>query len=172
MPIPRIDAERALKFGAMGIGLCRTERMFNAVERLPIVVEMIVAETIGDRQVALNKLLPIQRADFVGIFRAMAPRPVTIRLLDPPIHEFLPTADQLVEELDQLKHLRDTLRGMQVLSDAVDFMYRTRDTHPRVAAAGGSGSGGRGHHQKKRPCSRRYAPCSRSIPCLATEACA
>jgi pyruvate,orthophosphate dikinase len=126
------DAERALKLGAMGIGLCRTERMFNAVERLPIVVEMIVAETPADRQVALNKLLPIQRADFAGIFKAMAPRPVTIRLLDPPIHEFLPTADQLVEELDQLRHLRDTLRGLQVLSDAVDFMYRTRDTHPQV----------------------------------------
>jgi len=126
------DAERALKFGAMGIGLCRTERMFNAVERLPIVVEMIVAETTGDRQAALNKLLPIQREDFVGIFKAMAPRPVTIRLLDPPIHEFLPTADQLVEELDHLRHLRDTLRGMQVLADAVDFMYRTRDTHPQV----------------------------------------
>ncbi len=127
------DAEHALKYGAMGIGLCRTERMFNAVERLPIVVEMIVAESIGDRQVALNKLLPIQRADFAGIFKVMAPRPVTIRLLDPPIHEFLPSADQLVEELDQLKHLRDTLRGMRVLSDAVDFMYRTRDTHPQVA---------------------------------------
>ncbi|MFO7543813.1 MAG: pyruvate, phosphate dikinase [Thiobacillus sp.] len=126
------DAGHALKYGAMGIGLCRTERMFNAVERLPIVVEMIVAETTGDRQAALNKLLPIQRADFVGIFQVMAPRPVTIRLLDPPIHEFLPTADQLVEELDQLKHLRDTLRGMQVLADAVDFMYRTRDTHPQV----------------------------------------
>jgi pyruvate,orthophosphate dikinase len=126
------DAGRALRFGAMGIGLCRTERMFNATERLPIVVEMIVADTIADRQVALNKLLPIQRADFVGIFKVMAPRPVTIRLLDPPIHEFLPSADQLVEELDQLKHLRDTLRGMQVLSDAVDFMYRTRETHPQV----------------------------------------
>ncbi len=126
------DAERALKFGAMGIGLCRTERMFNAVERLPIVVEMIVAETPADRQVALNKLLPIQREDFAGIFKAMAPRPVTIRLLDPPIHEFLPTADQLVEELDELHHLRDTIRGMQVLHDAVDFMYRTKDIHPHV----------------------------------------
>ena len=126
------DAERALKFGAMGIGLCRTERMFNAVERLPIVVEMIVAETPADRQVALNKLLPIQRDDFAGIFKAMAPRPVTIRLLDPPIHEFLPTADQLVEELDELQHLRDTIRGMQVLHDAVDFMYRTKDIHPHV----------------------------------------
>ncbi|HRH82419.1 MAG TPA: pyruvate, phosphate dikinase [Thiobacillaceae bacterium] len=126
------DAERALKFGAMGIGLCRTERMFNAVERLPIVVEMIVAETPADRQVALNKLLPIQRDDFIGIFKAMAPRPVTIRLLDPPIHEFLPTADQLVDELDQLHVLRDTVRGMQVLHDAVDFIYRTRDIHPHV----------------------------------------
>ncbi len=126
------DAERALKFGAMGIGLCRTERMFNAVERLPIVVEMIVAETAADRQAALNKLLPIQREDFKGIFTAMAPRPVTIRLLDPPIHEFLPSENQLVEELDQLLHLRDTLRGMQVLHDAVDFMYRTRETHPNV----------------------------------------
>ncbi|MCU0841119.1 MAG: pyruvate, phosphate dikinase, partial [Thiobacillaceae bacterium] len=126
------DAERALKFGAMGIGLCRTERMFNAVERLPIVVEMIVAETPADRQVALNKLLPIQRADFAGIFKVMAPRPVTIRLLDPPIHEFLPTEQQLVDELEQLKHLRDTVRGMQVLHDAVDFLYRTRDIHPQV----------------------------------------
>ncbi|MCP5190904.1 MAG: pyruvate, phosphate dikinase [Pseudomonadales bacterium] len=126
------DAERALKFGAMGIGLCRTERMFNAVERLPIVVEMIVAETPADRQVALNKLLPIQREDFAGIFKAMAPRPVTIRLLDPPIHEFLPTADQLVEDLTELRHLRDTIRGMQVLHDAVDFMYRTKDIHPHV----------------------------------------
>ncbi|MDR3393536.1 MAG: pyruvate, phosphate dikinase [Parasulfuritortus sp.] len=126
------DAGRALKFGAMGIGLCRTERMFNAVERLPIVVEMIVAETTADRQTALGKLLPIQREDFVGIFKVMAPRPVTIRLLDPPIHEFLPSENQLVKELDQLRHLRDTLQGMQVLADSVDFLYRTRDTHPQV----------------------------------------
>ena len=126
------DAERALKFGAMGIGLCRTERMFNAVERLPIVVEMIVAETTAERQAALNRLLPIQREDFIGIFKAMAPRPVTVRLLDPPIHEFLPSESQLVEELDRLRHLRDTLHGMQVLHDAVDFMYRTRDNHPQV----------------------------------------
>jgi len=126
------DAQRALKFGAMGIGLCRTERMFNDAERLPIVVEMIVAENPADRQVALNKLLPIQREDFAGIFKAMAPRPVTIRLLDPPIHEFLPTADQLVDELEQLHTLRATVRGMQVLHDAVDFIYRTRDVHPQV----------------------------------------
>ena len=117
------DAERALKYGAMGIGLCRTERMFNDQERLPVVIEMIVAETIEDREAALEKLLPMQREDFKGIFKAMAPRPVTIRLLDPPIHEFLPSEKQLVEELDQLRHLKDTVTGMIILSDAVQFMY-------------------------------------------------
>ena len=126
------DAERAVRFGAMGIGLCRTERMFNAVERLPIVVEMIVADTAEDCQRALDKLLPIQREDFAGIFRAMAPRPVTIRLLDPPMHEFLPSERQLVEELDRLRHLRETVNGLQVLHDAVDFLYRVREVHPHV----------------------------------------
>ncbi len=126
------DAERALKFGAMGIGLCRTERMFNAVERLPIVVEMIVADSASERQAALNKLLPIQREDFTGLFRVMSPRPVTIRLLDPPIHEFLPSEQQLVEEIGELRKLHETVRGMQVLHDAVDFLYRTRETHPSV----------------------------------------
>ncbi|UCC57437.1 MAG: pyruvate, phosphate dikinase, partial [Gammaproteobacteria bacterium] len=117
------DAERSLKYGAMGIGLCRTERMFNDAERLPIVIEMIVAETTADRKAALDKLLPIQRVDFKGIFKVMAPRPVTIRLLDPPIHEFLPSEQQLVEELDQLRHLKDTVMGMTILSDALKIMY-------------------------------------------------
>jgi pyruvate,orthophosphate dikinase len=127
------DAERALKYGAMGIGLCRTERMFNDVKRLPVVIEMIVAENTADRQAALNKLLPIQREDFKGIFKAMAPRPVTIRLLDPPIHEFLPSENQLVEELDQLRHLKDTVTGMTILSDAVQFLYSDQEDHPDVA---------------------------------------
>ncbi len=126
------DAVKALEYGAMGIGLCRTERMFNASERLPIVVEMIVADTREDRQRALDKLLPIQRADFKGLFSTMAPRPVTIRLLDPPIHEFLPSENQLVDELDQLHHLKETLLGMNILADAVDFMYRTTSEHPSV----------------------------------------
>ena len=124
------DAARALKYGAMGIGLCRTERMFNAIDRLPIVVEMIVAETLEDRQAALDKLLPIQRSDFKEIFKVMSPRPVTVRLLDPPIHEFLPTADQLVDEIEELRHLRDTARGIQVLADTVDFMARGRGGTP------------------------------------------
>ena len=126
------DADRALKFGAMGIGLCRTERMFNGIERLPIMVEMIVADTPEDRRVALDKLLPIQREDFIGIFKVMSPLPVTIRLLDPPIHEFLPTEHLLVDDLDHLRHLREILRGMQVLSDAVTFMNRTREMQPQV----------------------------------------
>ena len=126
------DAKRALKFGAMGIGLCRTERMFNGTERLPIMIEMIVAETQADRQIALDKLLPIQREDFKAIFKVMSPRPVTIRLLDPPIHEFLPTEHLLVEDLELLHHLREILRGMQVLSDAVTFMNRTREIKPQV----------------------------------------
>ncbi|HNF90308.1 MAG TPA: pyruvate, phosphate dikinase, partial [Thiobacillaceae bacterium] len=117
--------------GAMGIGLCRTERMFNAIDRLPIVVEMIVAESLEDRQAALDKLLPIQRGDFREIFKVMAPRPVTVRLLDPPIHEFLPTAEQLVDEIEELKHLRDTARGIQVLADTVDFMARGRGGQPQ-----------------------------------------
>ncbi len=113
------DAARALKFGARGIGLCRTERMFNAVDRLPIVIEMIVADDQEQRQLALDKLLPIQRADFRGLFETMAPRPVTIRLLDPPIHEFLPTERQLLSDVEQLSHLRNSVRGMEVLAGSM-----------------------------------------------------
>ncbi len=126
------DAARAVKFGAVGIGLCRTERMFNGTERLPIMVEMIVAETKADRQAALDKLLPIQREDFNGIFKVMTPRQVTIRLLDPPIHEFLPTENLLVDDIEHLRQLREILLGMQVLSEAVTFMNHTRDTKPQV----------------------------------------
>ncbi len=113
------DAARASKYGAMGIGLCRTERMFNAPERLPIVLEMILAETGEDRQAALDKLLPIQRSDFKEIFKVMAPRPVTVRLLDPPIHEFLPTERQLIEDIERLRHLRQAVQGMETLADTL-----------------------------------------------------
>jgi pyruvate, orthophosphate dikinase len=113
------DASRALKYGAMGIGLCRTERMFNAVDRLPVVIEMIVAEDPAQRQAALDKLLPMQRSDFKAIFEVMSPRPVTIRLLDPPIHEFLPTESQLLSDLEELRHLRTSVRGMNVLAGSL-----------------------------------------------------
>jgi pyruvate,orthophosphate dikinase len=110
------DAARAVKYGARGIGLCRTERMFNDPERLPVVIEMIVAEDEAQRQAALDRLLPMQRDDFMGLFEAMTPWPVTIRLLDPPIHEFLPAERQLQDELDKLHHLRKSARGMEVLA--------------------------------------------------------
>ena len=125
-------AKQALKYGAMGIGLCRTERMFNAKDRLPIVIDMIIADTIEKRQAALDQLMPIQRSDFKSIFKIMTPKPVTIRLLDPPIHEFLPSEQQLIEELEELKHLRSTVNGMGVLSDALEQMYRDGSDQKRV----------------------------------------
>jgi len=88
------DASKARELGAEGIGLCRTEHMFNAEERLPVVREMIMARDEGERRGALDRLLPFQQADFEGIFEAMAGLPVTIRLLDPPLHEFLPSVEE------------------------------------------------------------------------------
>jgi len=113
-------AKRAREYGAMGIGLCRTERMFNASDRLPIVIDMILADTKKDRQVALDKLLPIQRADFIELFSAMSPDPVTVRLLDPPMHEFLPTEQQLVDDIKTLSLYRDVVRGRQTAIGTLD----------------------------------------------------
>ena len=92
------DAAKAREFGAQGIGLCRTEHMFMAEQRLPIVREMIMASGEDERRSALEKLLPMQQADFEGIFDAMAGLPVTIRLLDPPLHEFLPPLEEATDE--------------------------------------------------------------------------
>ena len=93
------DAAVAVRFGAEGIGLCRTEHMFFEGNRIDAVREMILADTLAEREKALAKLLPYQRDDFVGIFKAMGSRPVTIRLLDPPLHEFLPHTDKEIEDL-------------------------------------------------------------------------
>jgi pyruvate,orthophosphate dikinase len=116
------DAVRARQYGAMGIGLCRTERMFNDPQRLPIVQEMILADTAGARRAALEKLLPIQRADFKALFEAMAGCPVTVRLLDPPMHEFLPTSSQLVLEIDHLHHLKRITRSIAELPDTLRIL--------------------------------------------------
>ncbi len=97
------DAEVARAYGAEGIGLARTEHMFFEPERLPIVRRFIMGETNAERQTALDELLPLQRDDFEGLFRAMDGLPVTIRLLDPPLHEFLPGYDELTNELADLK---------------------------------------------------------------------
>ena len=93
------DAQQAIKFGAEGIGLCRTEHMFFEEDRIPAVRQMIVSKTEAERRVALEKLLPMQRSDFEGIYKAMGEFPVTIRLLDPPLHEFLPHKDEEIAAL-------------------------------------------------------------------------
>lgn len=113
---------KARKYGAMGIGLCRTERMFNQPERLPVVQEMILADKTDEREAALDRLLPFQREDFKEIFRIMDGFPVTVRLLDPPIHEFLPSAEELVEEIDHLRELRQTVEGMGDLPDTLKML--------------------------------------------------
>lgn len=97
------DAKRAFEFGAEGVGLCRTEHMFMDPERLPIVQDMILAESYEERKNALDRLLPIQQQDFEGIFEAMQGSPVTVRLLDPPLHEFLPNKDELLVEVTTLQ---------------------------------------------------------------------
>jgi len=96
-------ARDARRFGAEGIGLCRTERMFNATDRLPLVQAMILAERTEDRKSYLEKLLPMQKQDFKDILKAMEGLPVTVRLLDPPLHEFLPSFEGTLKELDDLK---------------------------------------------------------------------
>jgi pyruvate,orthophosphate dikinase len=113
---------KARKYGAVGIGLCRTERMFNQPERLPIVQEMILADSEEERKNALDRLLPFQREDFKEIFRIMDGLPVTVRLLDPPIHEFLPSAEELVSEIENLRELRKTVEGMSALPDTLKLL--------------------------------------------------
>jgi pyruvate,orthophosphate dikinase len=102
------DAAKAREFGAQGIGLCRTEHMFMAEDRLPVVREMIMASGEDERRAALERLLPFQQADFEGIFEAMAGLPVTIRLLDPPLHEFLPPLEEARDE-----RMRERIKALQ-----------------------------------------------------------
>ena len=97
------QAELAYAFGARGIGLCRTEHMFFGEDRLPIVQRMILADNVTDRKKAVLELLPLQRADFYGVFKAMKGQPVTIRTIDPPLHEFLPKREDLMVEVAKLE---------------------------------------------------------------------
>jgi pyruvate, orthophosphate dikinase len=124
--IPR-DAVQARAFGAEGIGLCRTEHMFFAEDRIPYMRAMILADNEKDRRAALKKLLPMQRADFIGLLRVMDGLPVTIRLLDPPLHEFLPKREELMVEIavleatkprsPKLKELKSLLRRVEDLHE-------------------------------------------------------
>jgi pyruvate,orthophosphate dikinase len=132
------DAKVARQFGAEGIGLCRTEHMFFGDQRLAAMREMILSDGVGAREKALEKLLPLQRGDFVGIFREMVGLPVTIRLLDPPLHEFLPNAEELMSELSELKmavRLATTLGDMDNLLDQIDEKRRLLKQVNRIREA-------------------------------------
>jgi pyruvate, orthophosphate dikinase len=120
------DARKAREFGAEGIGLCRTEHMFMAADRQPKMRAMIMAESEEARRVRLDELLPLQQGDFEGLFEEMRGRPVTIRLLDPPLHEFLPSAEELaqqveharIEHSDELEELERALERVHALAEA------------------------------------------------------
>lgn len=129
------DAKLARDFGAEGIGLCRTEHMFMGQDRLPIVQEMIMATTREEREKALEKLLVFQRQDFEGILEAMHDLPVTIRLLDPPLHEFLPDADELKEEIAQLKAKGD-MDGVKAKEEMLKKVNALKEFNPMLGFRG------------------------------------
>jgi pyruvate, orthophosphate dikinase len=133
------DARRARAFGAEGIGLCRTEHMFFKPDRLPIVRDMIMAGDTATRRAAVSKLLPFQRDDFIGIFQAMNGRPVTIRLLDPPLHEFLTTPKEyreMIEERARLDALGVNPERQRALEDRIAKIESLREANPMLGHRG------------------------------------
>jgi len=140
------DARRAREYGAEGIGLCRTEHMFFEAERLPVVQQMIMAKTSITRQEALDKLLPLQRDDFQGLFKAMDGLPVIIRLIDPPLHEFLPSYEELVQDLAdlkvQLRHhstlsaIDSTLAQIRIKQDYLEQVQALHESNPMLGTRG------------------------------------
>lgn len=130
------DAAKAREFGAEGIGLCRTEHMFMAQDRLPIVQEMILAENVVDREAALAKLLPIQEGDFYGILKAMSPLPVCIRLLDPPLHEFLPSHEELMLDIVEMKHDQAPLRAIAEKEELLKKVNKLHEANPMLGHRG------------------------------------
>lgn len=141
------DAQVARNFGAEGIGLCRTEHMFFGDERLALMRAMILAESRGEREQALEKLLPLQRQDFLEIMRAMNGLPVTIRLLDPPLHEFLPNRDELIADITELqftilKHAQSMTHIAQLMDEVwqkqalLRQVERLREANPMLGHRG------------------------------------
>lgn len=136
--IPR-DAKVAVQFGAEGIGLCRTEHMFFDEDRIPAMREMIVSKTEEQRRKALEKLLPMQRSDFEGLFEVMGEFPVTIRLLDPPLHEFLPHTDEEIKELAEnmgitFEELKATVESLKEFNPMLGHRgCRLAITYPEIA---------------------------------------
>ena len=133
------DAEVAYNFGAQGIGLCRTEHMFFDADRIPAVREMIVSSTVEEREKALSKLLSMQRKDFIGLYRAMKGQPVTIRFLDPPLHEFLPHTDEEIKALAKdmgipFEKLKNTVESLHEFNPMMGHRgLRLAVTYPEIA---------------------------------------
>ena len=133
------DAEVAYNFGAQGVGLCRTEHMFFDADRIPAVREMIVSSTVEEREKALSKLLSMQRKDFIGLYRAMKGQPVTIRFLDPPLHEFLPHTDEEIKALAKdmgipFEKLKNTVESLHEFNPMMGHRgLRLAVTYPEIA---------------------------------------
>jgi pyruvate,orthophosphate dikinase len=129
------DARIARGFGAQGIGLCRTEHMFMAADRVPKMRAMILADTVEGRRAALDELLPLQQADFEGLFEVMAGLPVNVRLLDPPLHEFLPSRAEVSIELAQARHdgAEDEVARLERLLERVE---KLEETNPMLGTRG------------------------------------
>jgi len=133
--IPR-DAKKAREFGAEGIGLCRTEHMFFAPERLPAVVEMIMAKTEEERRKALDKLLPFQKEDFIGLFKEMKGYPVIIRTLDPPLHEFLPKREELMVEIALMKERKEDPEKIKEKEKLLERVEQLHEFNPMLGHRG------------------------------------
>ena len=133
--IPR-DAMQARLFGAEGIGLCRTEHMFFDSDRLPFMQKMIMARTEKDRRTALFSLLPMQREDFIGLFQAMGDLPVNIRLLDPPLHEFLPKREDLLVQITRLEIIDPNTPELEQLRTTLARVEELHETNPMLGLRG------------------------------------
>ncbi len=129
------DARRARAYGAVGIGLCRTEHMFFETTRLPIVQRMILADNETDREAALNELLPYQRSDFEGLFEAMDGYPVIIRLIDPPLHEFMPDEEKLLEEVIEMR-VRGQANGLEAKEKLLAEIRGLHESNPMMGLRG------------------------------------
>jgi len=129
------DARRARSYGAVGIGLCRTEHMFFEPERLPIVQRMILAESSSQRKAALDELLPYQRSDFQGLFEAMDGYPVIIRLIDPPLHEFLPSLEETLEEVITMR-VKGITEGLDEKENLLKNVQALHESNPMMGLRG------------------------------------
>ena len=130
------QAETAYRFGARGIGLCRTEHMFFGEGRIPIVQKMILADNESDRRKALNELLPLQREDFYGVFKAMHGTPVTIRTIDPPLHEFLPKREDLMVEIAKMEATGKTGKELEEKHKLLRRVEQLHEFNPMLGHRG------------------------------------